>query len=213
MSNLFSISQELLLLRNQIEVEEEFIEGSDELQTLNDTIEIKREELSTKVEGYLHIIQQADAQADMGERELERVNTFVRRKERIATRLRAALLQALLLFGEEDAKGIYRMETGTHKLSTRRSQSVNILDSNDVPTDCKLYDVKFKNLDYEMKNFIAKRIQDLPESKGKSKLIAAFDPGDKISKTLIKEKLEAITEEDDDITWAEIETKYGLTIK
>ena len=105
------------------------------------------------------------------------------------------------------------METGTHKLSTRRSQSVNILDSNDVPTDCKLYDVKFKNLDYEMKNFIAKRIQDLPESKGKSKLIAAFDPGDKISKTLIKEKLEAITEEDDDITWAEIETKYGLTIK
>jgi len=213
MSSLHNISQELLMLRNQIEVEEEFVEGSDELQSLDDAIEIKRHELSTKVEGYLHIIQQAEAQADMGGKELERVVTFVRRKENIVKRLKAALLQALLLFGEEDNKGIYRMELGTHKLSTRRSQSTNILDPGEVTDDCRLYDATFKNLNLEMKDFLARRIQDLPESEGKSKLVAAFDPGSKISKTLIKEKLEAIGEEDDDITWAEIETKYGLTIK
>ena len=213
MSSLYNISQELLLLRSQIEVEEEFVEGSDEIQLLDNAIEIKQEELSIKVEGYLHIIQQADAQAGMGEEELERIETFIRRKKNIVKRLRAALLQALLLFGEEDAKGIYRMELGTHRLSTRRSEAVNILDPGDITDDCRLYDAVFKNLDLEMKNFLFNRIQALPQSEGKTKLLAAFNDGSKISKTLIKNKIEAITEEEDGITWAEVETKYGLTIK
>lgn len=209
MSSLFKIEKELIDLRNMLEVEEEFADDSPEKEILEQQLEIKQEELSTKAEGYLHVISQAEAQANMAVEELNRIDAFIRRKRNIAMRLKASLLQAVLLFGEEDSKGVKRLEFGTHTLSTRRSSSVNILDEEAVPDDCKLCDVTFKNLSVDIKNFLARRIQELPDSSGKEELIKAFQPGVKISKTLVKEKLN----KDDEIEWAKIETKYGLAIK
>ena len=208
MSNLFNITQELLQLRNNIEAEEEFADDESALALLNESLEIREGELATKTEGYVAIITQAEAQASMAEKEFARIEAFVLKKRKVAERLKAALLQGLLIFGEEDDKGIKRFETGTHTLSTRRSKSIKILDDAGVTDDCKLYDVKFANLTPEIKKFLAKRIEDLPESIGKSALITAFKPELKLSKTLIKKKLE-----EGDVDWAEVDTKYNITIK
>lgn len=208
MSNLFNITNEMIELRNQLETENEFSDNETELKIIENKLEIKQEELSDKIQGYLHVIDQAEAQANMGLRELNRVQEFVDRKQHIADRLNGALLQALLLFGEEDNKGIKRLEIGTNRLSTRRSSSIEITNEELVSDDVKLCDVEFKNLTVEMKNFLANRIQDLPESIGKSALLKTFNPKVKISKTLLKEKLK--TEE---LDWANIKTTYYLTIK
>ncbi len=207
-NNLYSISQEMLELRDQLETENEFADESLERAWIESHLAIKQEELSTKIEGYLHVISQADAQADMAMIEITRIQKFAERKVHIVERLKASLLQALLLFGEEDANGVKRLEIGTHRLSTRRSKSVDILDEDAVTDDCKAYNVTFKNLTPDIKNFLAHRIEDLPSSIGKSALIRTFSPEVKISKNLIKNKLE-----EDDVSWAEIVTKYGLTIK
>ena len=208
MASLYKLEGDMIALRNQLETEHEF-EGDDaELKIVEDQLQIKQGELSKKVEGYLHVISQVKAQSQMALNEIKRIQEFAEHKQHVADRLEGALLQALLLFGEEDSKGIKRMEIGTHRLSTRRSNSINILDESIVTDDCKYFDVTFKNLTPEIKNFLAKRIQDLPESVGKSALIAAFEPKVKVSKTLIKEKLGK-----EEIDWAENETKYSLTIK
>lgn len=209
MSSLFKIEQELIQLRSLLEVEDEFSEESPEKEIIEQQLEIKQDELVTKAEGYLHVMSTLRAQADQANKEIERIQKFKQQKEHAATRLEAALLQAVLLFGEEDKKGIKRLEFGTHRLSTRRSTSVNITNEDAISDDCKLCDVTFKNLSVDVKNYLAKRINELPDSIGKSELVAKFNPGTKVSKTLIKTKIE----KGEDVDWAEIQTKYSLTIK
>lgn len=208
MSNLFNITGEMVLLRNQLETENEFSDNEDEIQKIESNLKIKKEELSDKIQGYLHVIDQANAQADMALKELNRVQEFMNRKQHIASRLEGALLQALLVFGEEDKKGIKRLEVGTNRLSTRRSSSIEVTNEELVTDDVKLCDVIFKNLTVEIMNFLTNRIQDLPESIGRSALIKVLDSKIKISKTLIKEKMK--TEE---LDWANVKTTYYLTIK
>jgi hypothetical protein len=226
MSSLYQISADLIALRNALEVEEEFDLDSDERKKIENSIAIKQEELVQKSEGYIHIISQVEAQADMAQKEIDRINIFKKRKEHIAERLKAALLQALLEFGEDD-KGIKRLEVGTHRLSTRRNPFVKINDSERVPDECKLCDVTFKNVSVDIKNFIARMVQKLPDSETKSELIAKFEPGIKISKTLIKKFIEEhpVTEEvapevldenaiqEAETPWAEIDVNYSMTIK
>jgi hypothetical protein len=57
-------------------------------------------------------------------------------KSNTVDRLKDALKNALLLFGVEDAKGIKRFETPLLKLSTRKSQSVEITNENTLPRYC-----------------------------------------------------------------------------
>lgn len=198
----------MLELRDQLETENEFADESPEKEWIESHLAIKQEELSTKIEGYLHVISQADAQADMAMIEITRIQKFAERKVHIAERLSEALLQALLLFGEENVNGVKRLEIGTHRLSTRRSKSVSIIDEEAVADSCKLFDITFKDLTPDIKSFLSRRIQELPDSSGKSALIKAFSPKMKISKTLVKNLLEG-----EDVEWAEMVTKYGLTIK
>ena len=68
MNSLFKIEQSLIHLGNLIESENEFEESSDELKIIDEQLKIKKEELVTKVGGYLQIISQAESQADMGVR-------------------------------------------------------------------------------------------------------------------------------------------------
>jgi hypothetical protein len=226
MSSLYQISADLIALRNALEVEEEFDLDSDERKEIENSIAIKQEELVQKSEGYIHIISQVEAQADMAQKEIDRINIFKKRKEHIAERLKTALLQALLEFGKDD-KGIKRLEIGTHRLSTRRNHFVKINDVERVPDECKLCDVTFKNISIDIKNFIERRLQELPNSEAKSELIAKFEPNTKMSKTLIKKFIEKnpVTKKDApeildesaiqeaETPWAEIDINYSMIIK
>jgi hypothetical protein len=209
MSSLFKIENDILALRNLLESEQEFSEqiDSEDKKVIEDQLAIKQEELATKVEGYIHVINQSEAQIVMANAEIERIHTFIDRKEHVVERLKGALLQALLLFGDEDKNGVKKMEIGTLRLSTRKSTSVEI--TGEVPNQFKLFDASFKNLSSEMATFLRKRIEDLPASVGKTALQEAFKVDEKVSKTLIGDNLKKGA----DLSFAQLNTKYGLTIK
>lgn len=206
MSSLYRIEQELIELRNLLETENEFADESPEKEFIEQNLEIKQEQLATKTEGYLYVISGVEAQVWQAEKEIERIQKFIQRKKNIVNRLNAALLQAVLLFGEENKNGIKSLEFGSHRLATRRSQSVVITNVESVPDDCKLHDVTFKNLSTDIQKFLHKRISELPDSSAKKELLEKFNAGTKIVKKEVKKKIEG----DVDIEWAKLETKYNL---
>ena len=53
-------------------------------------------------------------------------------KDKTVDRLKETLLAALMLFGQEDSKGVRRYETPLAKLSTRKSVSVEILEEGNL---------------------------------------------------------------------------------
>jgi len=223
--SLFQISDDIIMLRNQLEVENEFDIDSEERKAIDEQIEIKQEELAHKVENYIYVISQVEAQAEMGTKELQRIQQFIERKQNIANRLKASLLQALLYFGEDD-NGVRRLEIGTHKLSTRRSQCTQINEPAEVPEELKLVDVTFKNLSVDISKFLERRINELPDSAGKTALLEKIQSTEKIPLTQVKKYLEENPIEPPEleegvlneeavtfVPWGEIKTNYSLVIK
>jgi hypothetical protein len=76
-SNLYNISNELLELRDQLETENEFADESPEREWIENNLEIKEDELDTKLEGCIHVINQAEAQAAGALKEIARIQKFV----------------------------------------------------------------------------------------------------------------------------------------
>lgn len=222
MSSLFNITSDLVRLRNLLEAETEFDIANPELE---ESLVIKQEQLAGKMEGYVHVMNNADAQIEMAKAEIARINKFIAVKQHMRDRLEAALLQALLLFGEDD-KGVRRLQIGTLRLSTRKSTSIQVnVEPDQVPDSCKYITATFKKLTPEMAKFLQRRLHDLPDSIGKKALLEAYTEIIDVSKTLVKEELklhpvvapEMKGELDPDaplfVPWAEEVTKYGLTIK
>ena len=74
-----------------------------------------------------------ESEADQAAAEIKRIQALKKAKENTADRLRETLLNALMIFTQEDAKGIRRFETPLAKLSTRKSQAVEVLDEKSIP--------------------------------------------------------------------------------
>jgi hypothetical protein len=96
---------------------------------------IRRENFQYKAEAYAKFILKLESEADQAAAEIKRIQALKKAKENTVQRLKDTLLAALMVFTEEDSKGIRRYETPLAKLSTRRSQSVEILDDTLIPDD------------------------------------------------------------------------------
>lgn len=94
---------------------------------------INKDELSVKVNSYHQLIKIWESELHTGGEEMSRIENYIRFKIKLIDRLKTSLLQALLLYGEEDKKGIKRLEIGTLRLSTRRSHSVSIDNESEIP--------------------------------------------------------------------------------
>lgn len=99
-------------------------------------LEITREAFHGKAEAYSHIILKEEGEASLIDSEIKRLQALKKTKVNTAERLREALKNALLIFGDEDSKGIRRFETPYMKLSTRKSQSIEITDEGALPESC-----------------------------------------------------------------------------
>jgi hypothetical protein len=130
MSNLWSITQEFLALASIIE--EAGGEATDELM---EELAISRENFAHKAEGYAKLILKWDSEIDAAAAEIKRIQAIKKTKENSVGRLKETLKAALLVFGQEDAKGVKRFETPLVKLSTRRSTSIEITDENALPEE------------------------------------------------------------------------------
>lgn len=130
MATLWQLTQEelsfiALMEENGGELTDEIIEE----------LAIRRDNFQHKAEAYAKFILKLESEAEQAAAEIKRIQALKKAKENTVARLRESLLAALMVFTEEDAKGIRRYETPLAKLSTRKSVAVEILDEQIIPAD------------------------------------------------------------------------------
>jgi len=109
--------------------------GGELTDEIAEELAIRRDNFSHKAEAYAKFILKLESEADQAAAEIKRIQALKKAKENTVARLRESLLAALMVFTEEDAKGIRRYETPLAKLSTRKSQAVEVLDEQLIPAD------------------------------------------------------------------------------
>jgi hypothetical protein len=128
MATLWEITQEFLSLASMIEEA-----GGEATDQVMEELAISRENFQHKAEGYSKLILKWESEIDAASAEIKRIQAIKKTKENAVERLKDTLKAALLVFGQEDDKGVKRFETPLLKLSTRRSQSVEIVDEAEIP--------------------------------------------------------------------------------
>lgn len=113
-------------------MEENGGEVNDEMM---EELAIRRENWQYKAEAYAKFILKLESESEQAAAEIKRIQALKKAKENTVLRLRESLLAALMVFTEEDAKGIRRYETPLAKLSTRKSQAVEVLDETVLPAE------------------------------------------------------------------------------
>jgi hypothetical protein len=130
--NLYQITQEFLELASMIEDA-----GGEVNDAILEELAISRENFAHKAQGYTSLILKWDSEIEAAAAEVKRIQALKKAKENSVARLKETLLYALQAFGQEDAKtGVKRYETALFKLSTRKSQAVEITDETTLPDDC-----------------------------------------------------------------------------
>lgn len=107
--------------------------GGEVTDEILEDLAIRRDNFTHKAEAYTKFILKLESEADAAAAEIKRIQALKKAKENTVNRLREHLLAALMVFTEEDAKGIRRYETPLAKLSTRKSQAVEVLDESEIP--------------------------------------------------------------------------------
>lgn len=126
---LWEITQEFLSLASYIE--EAGGEATDEMM---EELSINRESFSHKAEGYSKLILKWESEIDTASAEIKRIQAIKKTKENSVARLKETLLNALMIYGQENSKtGGKQWETPLMKLSTRRSVAVEIVDEAEIP--------------------------------------------------------------------------------
>lgn len=202
--SLYQINEELLYIVTEL------TEG-EATPELEESLKITREQLETKAIGYDHIIKFLNSQVELADREISRIEAFKENKNKQIEKLEGALLQAVLLFGKEDklspakiAEGkipVKRLEFGTLRLSTRRSQSVEIVNEPVINDKYKLVNLTVKDLTVEKAEELKKLLLE--------KQIGEIDAPSRIMKTPIAEDIK----KGEIVEGAILQTNYGLTIK
>ena len=130
MASLFQLTLEELSF---IEIMEET--GGEVTDEILEDLAIRRDNFQHKAEAYTRFILKLESEADAAAAEIKRIQALKKAKENTVARLKEHLLAALMVFTQEDAKGIRRFETPLAKLSTRKSIAVEILDEEQIPAD------------------------------------------------------------------------------
>jgi hypothetical protein len=134
MANLWEITQEFLALASLIEDA-----GGEATDEVMEELAISRENFQHKAEGYARLILKWESEIDAASAEIKRIQAIKKTKENAAARLKDTLKAALLIFGQEDAKGVKRFETPLVKLSTRKSTSIEITDEAALPEEAFIF--------------------------------------------------------------------------
>lgn len=120
--SLFAINDELLILINEIEEA-----GGEVTPEQEESLQIRREELKVKSLNYVHVIKKLESDLELVKVYKDQLDAFKKRKERMIERLKSSLLFAVENFGD--------IEADIFKITTRKSESVEILDAEKIQSD------------------------------------------------------------------------------
>ncbi|MBX9851855.1 MAG: siphovirus Gp157 family protein [Cytophagaceae bacterium] len=121
--SLFKIREDLAQLVNDIE-ESGGVVDEDQIKAL----QIGRNELQAKGLNYVHIIKKLENDLELAKIYEENIKAFKKRKENAIQRLKDSLLDAVNQFGD--------IETDIFKITTRKSESVEIVSEEELPMFC-----------------------------------------------------------------------------
>lgn len=150
--NLYQIEQDLLELYAQIEEN-----GGEITPEIEERLNITQENFTNKLENYTRFVKVLEGDVVLMDSEIERINKLKQTKQNLVNRLELSMLNALKLFGNKDPKkDIWRFDLITFKLSTRQSQSIEILDETVIDSKYKT----IKTTESISKTLIKKAIED-----------------------------------------------------
>lgn len=128
--NIYQIQNEYQLLINQI------IESDGEVTPeLELALTINKDQLQSKSESYAYIIKQMDAECDIIDLEIKRLQQCKKVSENTIDRLKSTLTTAMNVFEVPEIK------TPLIKINFRKSESVIVMDVNDLPKEYKVVKV------------------------------------------------------------------------
>jgi hypothetical protein len=124
--NIFNIQTEYQLLVNEL------IENGGEITPeLELALQINKDNFHSKSENYAYITKQFDAEMDIIDNEIKRLQQAKKSREKTIQRLKDTIELAMLTFD------VNKIETPLIKISFRNSESVEVTDVNDLPNEFK----------------------------------------------------------------------------
>ena len=121
MASIFNIQQDLYAIFNSIE------ENEGELTPeLEEALTIKREEFSTKIQGYVAYIKQLELDNKGIKEEIARLKDLQKSKEKTIDNLKKIMAMAINAFGDTNKSGNKFLDYGTGKVSIRKSDSIEV---------------------------------------------------------------------------------------
>ena len=128
--NIYQIQNEYQLLINSI------IENDGEITLEQElALTINKDQLQSKSESYAYVIKQMDAECDIIDLEIKRLQQAKKVRENTVERLKYTLTNAMQLFEVDEIK------TPLIKLNFRKSESVVVYDTNSLPQMYKIIKV------------------------------------------------------------------------
>ena len=93
-------------------------------------LNITQESLYDKIKSYISVIHRYEDDLEAIKRETTRLSNLKKSKEKIVERLKSVVLKAVEEFGDENKNGVKSIDFGTGKVSTRKSEAVQLYDDN-----------------------------------------------------------------------------------
>lgn len=156
--NIFQLQEEYLYLMQDIEQAEGEI-----TEELAERLAINKEDFSAKMDAYANIIAQFTGEIAIIDTELERLKGLKTSKENAITRMKAAMNDALKLFGEPGKTGNQTFKTPLHSYWNVYHKPLVIDDDAKVPVDYIGYNLKTQlphNLMEEVSDTLASYSKD-----------------------------------------------------
>lgn len=121
MASIFNIQQDLYAIFDSIEENEGEITPE-----LEEVLTIKREEFSTKIQGYVAYIKQLELDNKGIKEEIARLKDLQKSKEKTIDNLKKIMATAIDAFGDTNKSGTKFLDYGTGKVSIRKSDSIEV---------------------------------------------------------------------------------------
>lgn len=121
MASIFNIQQDLYSIFDSIEENEGEITPE-----LEEALIIKREEFSTKIQGYVAFIKQLELDNKGIKEEIARLKDLQKSKEKTIDNLKKIMAMAIDAFGDTSKSGTKFLDYGTGKVSIRKSDSIEV---------------------------------------------------------------------------------------
>lgn len=121
MASIFNIQQDLYSIFDSIEENEGEITPE-----LEKALTIKREEFSTKIQGYVAFIKQLELDNKGIKEEIARLKDLQKSKEKTIDNLKKIMAMAIDAFGDTNKSGTKFLDYGTGKVSIRKYDSIEV---------------------------------------------------------------------------------------